>query len=109
MGGDSLSPLKSSFLGGQQLFSQQGFTYALMHIIFSHKGFIYEFEFLHAFLSNKKIGFSHKKLGGPLPPNKLFNPMAKKIILKIIFSQIEFCLKLSPPLPTKIPLANKIL
>ena len=28
-----------------------------MHILFSQKGFAYDFEFLHAFLSNKKIRF----------------------------------------------------
>ena len=30
------------------------------HLLFSQKGFAYDFDFLHAFLSNKKIRFSQK-------------------------------------------------
>ena len=36
------------------------------HVLFSQKGFAYDLEFLHAFLSNKKIRFS-PKMGGTLP------------------------------------------
>ena len=39
--------------------------FSSFHVLFSQKGFTYEFEFLHAFLSNKKIIFSQQKMGGP--------------------------------------------
>ena len=39
------------------------------NILFFQKGLTYDFEFLHAFLSNKKIRFGQKKWGGaPLHP-----------------------------------------
>ena len=34
------------------------------HVLFSQKRFAYDFEFLHTFLSNKKIRFSKKNQGG---------------------------------------------
>ena len=43
------------------------FLLSSFHFLFSQKGFAYDFEFLHAFLSNKKIRFSPKKMGGTLP------------------------------------------
>ena len=36
-------------------------------LFFSEKGFAYDFEFLHVFLSNKKIKFRPKKWGGGPP------------------------------------------
>ena len=51
MGGTPPSPLKLSFLGGQQAFSQ--------------KGFAYDFAFLLAFLLATKIIRFSKKMGGP--------------------------------------------
>ena len=38
------------------------------HKLFSQKGFTYDFEFLHEFLSNKKIKFNTQKMGGNLHP-----------------------------------------
>ena len=40
------------------------------HLLFSQKGFAYDFEFLHAFLINKKNKIQPKKMGGdpPLTP-----------------------------------------
>ena len=37
------------------------------HLLFSQKVFAYNFEFLHAFLSYKKIRFSHTQDGGAPP------------------------------------------
>ena len=34
------------------------------HVLFSQKGFTYDFEFLQAFLSNKKYDLAQKKWGG---------------------------------------------
>ena len=45
------------------------------HVLFSHKGFTYDFEFLHDFLSNnKKRALAQKKWGGtpPSPPKLSF-------------------------------------
>ena len=36
----------------------------LLHILFSQKGFAYDFEFLHAFLSNKKNKIEPKQKRG---------------------------------------------
>ena len=35
-----------------------------IQVLFSQKGFTYDFEFLHAFLSNKKIRFSQIVIPG---------------------------------------------
>ena len=37
-------------------------------VLFSQKGFTYDFEFLHAFLSNRKNKIYHKQMGGGTPP-----------------------------------------
>ena len=41
------------------------FFFSSMHILFSQKGFTYDFGFLLAFLNNKKIRFRPKKWGEP--------------------------------------------
>ena len=44
-------------------------------VLFPQKGFTYDFEFLHAFLSNRKNKIYHKQMGGghpPLPPKSSF-------------------------------------
>ena len=47
------------------------FFFLSFHILFSQKGFTYDFEFLDAFLSNKKNKIEPQKLGGtPLHPPK---------------------------------------
>ena len=49
-------------------------------LLFSQKGFAYDFEFLHAFLSNKKIRFSHTKNGGGGPS---LHPPIRNCVLNI--------------------------
>ena len=53
--------------GHYSSFSFSCFFFLSFHLRFSQKRFAYNFEFLHAFLSNKKIRYSPKKMGGTLP------------------------------------------